>query len=159
MIASHYLQCFGCGPEVAAGLHIRVIVGPGVSVRAAFEVGEQHQGAPGLAHGGILAAAFDEALGALNWLLLAPAVTGRLETDFRRPVPVGSVIDIEAEIVAVAGRKVYTRGVGVVDGAVVATASALFVQVDRSHFTTHGRPPVGTDLGPPAPGAMLDMNP
>jgi len=55
-----------------------------------FVVTEKHQGAPGLAHGGLLARALDEALGKLMWLLRAPGVTARLETDFLKPVPMGT---------------------------------------------------------------------
>ena len=74
-----------------------------------FLVTENHQGAPGLAHGGLLTLAFDEALGKLMWLLRAPAVTGRLETDFLLPVPIGTELHILAEITGLAGRKVYSR--------------------------------------------------
>lgn len=138
-IPSHYASCFGCGSAHPAGLCMVVTAGD-LSVHATFEVTELHQGAPGLAHGGLLATAFDEALGALNWLLMAPAVTARLETDFRRPVPVGSVLHIDGEIVGIDGRKVYTRGVGRIgpDGPVALTAAAMFVQVGVEHFLEHG---------------------
>lgn len=140
-LPSHYDMCYGCGSGHPAGLHMRVIAGD-LSVHGIFEVTEQHQGAPGLAHGGLLSTAFDEALGALNWLLLTPAVTARLETDFRRPVPVGSVLHIDARIVGQVGRKVYTRAVGRLgeDGPVALTASALFLQVPLKHFVDNGRP-------------------
>jgi len=119
---------------------MRVIAGE-LSVHAVFEVTDVHQGAPGLAHGGLLSTALDEALGALNWLLLVPAVTARLEVDFRRPVPVGSVLHIDARIAGIDGRKVYTRAVGRLgeDGPVVLTASALFLQVPLEHFLDNGR--------------------
>ncbi len=108
---------------------------------------EHHQGAPGLAHGGLLAAAFDEALGAVTWLLRVPVVTVHLETDYRTPVPVGSVVEIEAECFAVAGRKVYSRAVGRIlsskdpsaVGTVAVEARAVFVSVPLEHFRTHGR--------------------
>ena len=53
-------------------------------------VTEHHQGAPGQAHGGLLATAFDETMGFLLWVVGRPAVTARLETDYVLPVPVGS---------------------------------------------------------------------
>ncbi|MEY3098759.1 MAG: hypothetical protein RIS32_550, partial [Actinomycetota bacterium] len=61
-----------------------------MSITAQFTVTDLHQGAPGLAHGGLLSCAFDEALGKLMWLVREPAVTGKLETSFLAPVPVGS---------------------------------------------------------------------
>jgi acyl-coenzyme A thioesterase PaaI-like protein len=141
-LGPHYSHCFGCGDHLDNGLHLQVFADEGVAVTARFEVAEGHQGAPGLAHGGLLACAFDEALGSVNWLLRIPAVTGRLETDFLRPVPVGSVVHITARCVAVAGRKVYLRAEGRIggpDGEVAARAAALFVQVNLDHFTTYGR--------------------
>jgi len=142
-IASHYALCFGCGADHPAGLHLRVVAGEGVSALGVLEVGELHQGAPGLAHGGLLAAAFDEAMGYVNWLIRVPAVTGRLETDFRRPVPVGTTLYLDSRAVAVAGRRVFMEAEGRLDsadGEVAVSASAVFVQVDLSHFSKHGRP-------------------
>ena len=161
-IASHYSQCYGCGAEHPSGLHMRVVAGDGLSLRASFEVGTAHQGAPGLAHGGVLTAALDEALGALNWLLMHPAVTARLETSFVRPVPVGTVLELEARILAVDGRKVYTAAVGRLgpDGPVAVAASALFVQVDLAHFRTHGRArEVAEAIVPGGQPRRVELNP
>lgn len=142
LIVSHYRFCYGCGKDHEAGLHIVNTAGEGLTLTAEFHVTDLHQGSPGLAHGGLLAAAFDEALGALNWLLLAPAVTARLETDFRRPVPVDSVLFIDARITGVVGRKVYTAATGRLggpDGELAVQAAALFIQVGVEHFTANGR--------------------
>jgi acyl-coenzyme A thioesterase PaaI-like protein len=122
---------------------MQITAGEGLTVHGEFTVSEHHQGAPGLAHGGLLSAAIDEILGSLNWLLAGPAVTGRLECDFRRPVPVGCRLFIDAEVVGIKGRKVFTRAVGRLesrDGPVALTASALFIQVPLQHFASHGTP-------------------
>jgi acyl-coenzyme A thioesterase PaaI-like protein len=122
---------------------MRVTVGEGVAVTGEFVVTADHQGAPGLAHGGLLTAAFDEAQGMLMWLLRSPAVTARVETDFLRPVPVGSTLHIAARASAIKGRKVFTEAIGRLggpDGETAVRARALFVQVDIAHFTSHGRP-------------------
>lgn len=140
-IASHYPECFGCGDNHPTGLHMVAFAGEGLKVGAEFEVTEFHQGAPGLAHGGLLACAFDEALGALNWLIGQPAVTARLETDFISPVPVGTLVHIDAEVAGVVGRKVYVRAVGRLgdaNGPEVLRSKGLFIQVGREHFRSHG---------------------
>ena len=93
----HYRHCFGCGDLHPTGLHLEILAGVDVRVHARFTVTEHHQGAPGLAHGGLLAAAFDEAMGYVLGLIGSPAVTGRLETDYVRPVPVGSTLVIDCE--------------------------------------------------------------
>ena len=136
-IPSHFVDCFGCGVSHPTGLHLVAIAGEGLDLTAKFTVTRDHQGAPGLAHGGLLSLAFDEAHGKLMWLLRAPAVTGRLETDFLAPVPVGSVLHITAKITGQSGRKVYTYAEGhlnSVDGPIAVKSAALFVVVPMEHF-------------------------
>ncbi|MET7380351.1 PaaI family thioesterase [Streptomyces sp. NPDC005526] len=142
LLGAHYEQCFGCGGEQPHGLHLQARAGEGVCITAEFTVQSAHQGAPGLAHGGVLATALDETLGSLNWLLRTIAVTGRLETDFVRPVPVGTTLYLEAEVTAVAGRKIYSTATGRIggpDGPVAVRADALFIEVKVDHFVSHGR--------------------
>ena len=136
-IPSHFGHCFGCGELHPTGLHLVAHAGNGVDLTAEFTVSENHQGAPGLAHGGLLSLAFDEALGKLMWLLRAPAVTARLETDFLRPVPMGSTLHISARITGQVSRKVYCEAEGrlnSLDGEIAVKAAALFVIVPMNHF-------------------------
>ena len=136
-IPSHFGHCFGCGELHPTGLHLVAYAGKGLDITAEFTVNENHQGAPGLAHGGLLSLAFDEALGKLMWLLRAPAVTGRLETDFIKPVPMGSTLHITAEITGQVNRKVYTSAIGRLnsaDGEIAVRAAALYIVVPMDHF-------------------------
>ncbi|MGH3415267.1 MAG: PaaI family thioesterase [Actinocrinis sp.] len=141
-LGQHYPMCFACGEQQANGLHLKVFADEGVAVTAKFEVGPPHQGAPGLIHGGLLTLAFDEVMGAVHWMLRTPAVTGRLETDFLKPVPLGRTVYLSARCVGVHGRKLYHRAEGRLDGPdgqLVARAAALFVEVRLGHFAEHGR--------------------
>ena len=136
-IPSHYGHCFGCGDLHPTGLHFSAVAGNGQNINGKFLVTQNHQGAPGLAHGGLLSLAFDEALGKLMWLLRAPAVTARLETDFILPVPIGTDLHIYAEITGQVGRKVYSRAegrIGSSDGPLAVTAASLFIIVPMNHF-------------------------
>ena len=136
-IPSHFGHCFGCGELHPTGLHLVAYAGEGLDITAKFTVNENHQGAPGLAHGGLLSLAFDEALGKLMGLLRAPAVTGRLETDFIKPVPMGSTLHITAEITGQVNRKVYTSAIGRLnspDGEIAVRAAALYIVVPMDHF-------------------------
>ncbi|CAB4820438.1 unannotated protein [freshwater metagenome] len=136
-IPSHFAHCFGCGEKHPTGLHLVAHVGNAMDLTAEFVVSENHQGAPGLAHGGLLSVALDEALGKLMWLLRAPAVTARLETDFIKPVPIGSRLFITAEITGQVNRKVYCSAVGRLDssdGEIAVKAAALYVIVPMTHF-------------------------
>jgi len=136
-IPSHFGHCFGCGELHPTGLHLVAHAGAGADLTAEFIVTENHQGAPGLAHGGLLSLAFDEVLGKLMWLIRAPAVTARLETDFLKPVPMGTTLHITARITGQVNRKVYTAAEGRLggpDGEIAVKAAALFVIVPMSHF-------------------------
>ena len=136
-IPSHFGYCFGCGDLHPTGLHLVAYAGIGADITSEFTVTENHQGAPGLAHGGLLSLAVDEALGKLMWLLRAPAVTARLETDFVKPVPIGTTLHIAAKITGQVNRKVYTSAVGRLnapDGEIALRAAALYVIVPMDHF-------------------------
>jgi acyl-coenzyme A thioesterase PaaI-like protein len=111
----------------------------GLRVRGWFKVTEHHQGAPGLAHGGVISAAVDEGMGYLLWLVGSPAVTANLQVDFRRPVPVGSRLELDGRVDRVRGRKIWASMDGRVDGEVAVEARALYLKVDLEHFLPHAR--------------------
>ncbi len=137
-LPSHYLHCFGCGRDHATGLHLEMEGDDEtLTVRGAFTVTEHHQGAPGLAHGGVIAAAVDEGMGYLLWVARSPAVTAHLEVDYRLPVPVGSRLEMEAKVERQSGRKLWASLVGHVDGQVAVNARALFLTVPVDHFIPH----------------------
>jgi acyl-coenzyme A thioesterase PaaI-like protein len=141
-LGQHYGRCFACGDEPPGGLRMHFTAGEDMTVTSRFEVTEHHQGAPGLAHGGLLACAFDEALGALGALLREPMVTGRLETDFRRPVPIGTTLHIAARIEGRSGRKIYVSADGHLDapdGPIAVQSKALYITVPVEHFGRYGR--------------------
>jgi acyl-coenzyme A thioesterase PaaI-like protein len=137
------VNCFACGPENAGGLHVELFAAEGLAVTGRFVVGQAHQGAPGIAHGGVLAAMMDELLGSLNWMLMAPSVTIELTTRFRRPAPVDAVLYLSAHVVAVIDGTVHSSGearLGGGDGEIAVAAKGLFRQVPADHFRRHGRP-------------------
>ena len=137
-LPSHYHRCFGCGQEHPTGLHLSMEGDDeGRRVRGSFTVTEHHQGAPGLAHGGVIAAAVDEGMGYLLWVVQHPAVTAHLEVDYKKPVPVGSRLNLEARLEREEGRKIYASLTGTVDGVVAVEASAIFMKVTVDHFIPH----------------------
>ncbi|MFC4113453.1 PaaI family thioesterase [Nonomuraea zeae] len=140
-LSSHYSQCFGCGADHPTGLHLTARTPDGATVEAEFTVGEAHQGAPRLAHGGVLAAAMDEVIGMSVYLFRKPYVTARLETDYLLPVPVGTTLHLRAWCNGIAGRKAYLEAegrIGASDGPVAVRAAALFIEVNMEHFAKHG---------------------
>jgi acyl-coenzyme A thioesterase PaaI-like protein len=75
-----------------------------------------------------VAAVLDEAMGAAVWLKGHMVVAARMTVDFRRLVPVGGELIVEAWVHAVDGRKIVARGrlLGS-DGRPSAEAEGLFV--------------------------------
>lgn len=145
----HHSDCFGCG-DGPGGLRLR-FADPGPdgagrpTVTGELTVDGAHQGAPGLAHGGTLAATMDELFGALQHHLDDVYVTGELTTRYRAPVPVGRILHLHARIDRRDGRKLFVSGEGRLDapdGPIAVTATALFLAVPLSHFVTHA--PEGT---------------
>jgi acyl-coenzyme A thioesterase PaaI-like protein len=118
----------------------------GVRLRAAGErvtgtvtLDRRHEGAPGFAHGGAVATVLDDALGSLLTLLRKPAVTARLEVNYRRPAYVGRPFQVEAWVERIEGRKLHLAGAlsDAVDR--IADASGLFLRVDAEHFLRGAR--------------------
>jgi hypothetical protein len=67
-------------------------------------------------------------------------VTVRLESDFRRAVPLGTELFVRSEVVARAGRKIYLHALARMDapdGPVAVEARALFLVVPGEHFEKH----------------------
>jgi acyl-coenzyme A thioesterase PaaI-like protein len=99
----------------------------GDRVEAIVTYAPEHQGHPGLVHGGILATTFDELFGMFQTFSRPPVVTAELTVRFLAPVPVGATVRFEAEIVEREGRKMRVSGTGSVNGATCVASEALFV--------------------------------
>jgi uncharacterized protein (TIGR00369 family) len=96
---------------------------------------ESFQGAPGIVHGGIVAAVLDEACGQVARLAASPAVTSRLEIRYLAPVPVDQELKVGAEIVESGGRSAVAEATIQDDsGFLLAHARADCVQVRREYF-------------------------
>ena len=99
-----------------------------VVLRPAFE------GAPGRAHGGMVAAAFDDVTGFVIAQLQEPAFTGELTVRYLAPVPVGEPLQLRARLDGRERRKLFISGECVADRAIIATCRAIYVTVDPSVF-------------------------
>ena len=68
--------------------------------------GVHHQGGPGIAHGGIVGAALDEACGLLAPWHRFPAVTARIAIRYRRPAPINRPLQVTARVDVDRGRRI-----------------------------------------------------
>ena len=125
----HHDLCFGCGQANLFGLQLE-LERSGEGVEGRFFVKQDHQGPPGYAHGGVIAAALDEAMALLVFERGIFSVTGRLEVDLLAPVPVGTFVRVRAGLETEAGRtlELSAEAAGE-DGRRLAAARGTFVRV------------------------------
>ena len=133
-LPSHYEGCFGCGPERPQGLGVVAHL-DGAEITTTHVFAGHHSGAPGIAHGGVVATLVDEMLGYLLYVVRSLGVTRRLEIDYLKPVLLGVPYDVRARVDRRDGRKVFVscEGSGP-DKAVVFKATGLFILVPTEHF-------------------------
>ena len=123
--------CYGCGDSNREGLHIDFEV-DGKQVSGRFLPRKEHQGFPGVAHGGIAAAALDEAMGWAIYAAGAWAMTARMEVRYRRPVPLGEEVVVTAEVVRDRGRRLEAEArIETSSGEVLAEANGLFLRIPK----------------------------
>ncbi len=106
----------------------------GDTVVARVVLRKMFEGAPGRAHGGIVAAAFDDVTGFVIGRIEQPAFTGELTVRYVAPVPIDEPLDMRAWLRDRDGRKLYIDGDARANGKVVATCRAIYITVDPSRF-------------------------
>ncbi|HEX4251362.1 MAG TPA: PaaI family thioesterase [Pseudonocardia sp.] len=158
-LPAHSVDCYGCGPDNPAGLRMQVWrEGDEVYSDVVFQ--PHHVGAPGIAHGGAVAAACDDLFGFMLYVVREPGVTRSLTMEYRVPTALGASHRITARLNRRDGRKLYLAATGVrADGQLCFTATAVFIVVERAHFERYGvlAEHPGLDAltatpGPPPPG-------
>jgi len=130
---SHFPDCIVTGPANPMGIAART-VRDGDDAVVLATLGEAFEGAPGRAHGGIVAALFDEAMGFVLSIACTPAFTGRLTVTYRAPIPLGVALEFRARLTRRDGRKLHMAGEARHGDTVLAEAESLFVAVDPERF-------------------------
>ncbi len=137
----HDPACWGCGDN-ATGLRLPLPAAEGLTeYEAYFEFDERHQGGPGIVHGGLVAAALDEAVGLLATWYAFPTVTARLFVRYRLPVPINTELLLRATLADERGRRLHVDAyIGDGDQRLAECRAAL-LHVPLEHFlqTPEGR--------------------
>jgi acyl-coenzyme A thioesterase PaaI-like protein len=137
----HDPACWGCA-DAPGGIRLPYPVDEGATEYEAWlRFDERHQGGPGFVHGGMVAAALDEACGLLATWYRFPAVTARIFVRYRRPVTINTELLVKAALTGERGRRLHIRGEILDGGDVLAEARAAFLHVPLKHFlaTPEGR--------------------
>ena len=135
------------GGDNAALLESHPMIGPGNPIAPPLVItrdaerayatgtyGQQYEGPPGRLHGGFIAAAFDQVIGAAAALTGRMFLTGTLKIKYRGPTPLHVPLHFEAEIDREEERRIHASGRLVVDGEVTADAEGVFITVDETVF-------------------------
>jgi acyl-coenzyme A thioesterase PaaI-like protein len=122
-------MCFVCGAENPIGLHLEFWM-DGDQVWTEFTPAQQHQGWPGVLHGGIMATLLDETMGRAAFLHKLWMVTVKMETTYRKPVPLGEPLKITAHIEELRGGRMAAIGqILLPDGSVAVEARGLYLRL------------------------------
>lgn len=101
---------------------------PDRTVRGTVTLHEGYNGPPwNLAHGGVIAAIFDELLGVGSIAAAGGGFTGQLTINFRKPTPILRPIELRAWLDRQEGRKLFMRGEMRDGDLVTADAEGIFI--------------------------------
>jgi acyl-coenzyme A thioesterase PaaI-like protein len=107
----------------------------GDEVIGRVNVGRCHEGPPERVHGGIVCAIFDEVMGSVFRATgTASAFTGELTVRFHAPAPIGQDLEFRARQVETDGRKRRLTGEATAADQLIATATAVFIEMRPEHF-------------------------
>jgi uncharacterized protein (TIGR00369 family) len=125
--------CFGCGRNNPIGLKLK-FTRDGDTIRTEFTPDRNHQGWPGLLHGGILGALLDEAMSNIAYATGSTCLTASINIRIRQPIRVEVPLVVTARITRHGKRLIETEGrVYLKDGTVVAESTAKqFVAVNAA---------------------------
>lgn len=121
----------GRGNPIAPPMRVR---SEGERVVAEVSLGRRFEGAPGLAHGGIIASMFDQLFGSLLVRLGVPALTGKLNVRYRRPTPLESPLVMEGGVKKVVGRRYLCEATLRCEDEIVAESDVMMVAVENDQI-------------------------
>ena len=125
---THFPECVVSGHANPMGVAIHVHR-EGEEAVATLNLGPAFEGAPERAHGGVVAAVFDDVMGYVLQLHRTPAFTGRLTVSYRAPTPLGRDLHVRAHLVDRSGRKLTIRSTMTDGETTVADAEGLFIAI------------------------------
>ncbi|WP_229022987.1 PaaI family thioesterase [Actinomarinicola tropica] len=106
----------------------------GDAVTATTTLGPAFEGAPGRAHGGVVAAILDETMGYVLPIIGELAYTANLNIDYVAPAPLHQELRVTASLRDRADRKLWIEAHGESDQGTFVRAEALFLAVDLTKF-------------------------
>jgi acyl-coenzyme A thioesterase PaaI-like protein len=94
--------------------------------------GWRHGGAPGIVHGGLIAAALDQVSGHCATLAGRSGLTVQLDVTYRKAVPVGTPLRLEAWVESTEERRTFVHATCMSGVVVYASSIGIFAVMDNS---------------------------
>ncbi|MBF6278391.1 MULTISPECIES: PaaI family thioesterase [Nocardia] len=139
----HSAECAGCGPDNPASLGLHV-VRTATGVEAIHVFSDAQVGAPGIAHGGAVALAFDDLFGFALYTVGSLAVTRSLTIDYQAPFRLHHPYRFHAQVLEREGRRLLLHAdAWDVADRIAGSADATFVVVGPRHFASSAEPSPG----------------
>jgi acyl-coenzyme A thioesterase PaaI-like protein len=121
-------MCFACGRKNPIGLKLEFYFDNEEYVTV-FTPKEEHQGYPGIMHGGITATILDEITARYVWAKGIVAFTASLNVRYRKGIPIGKPVTFKSRLVKKRGRLYELAAEAVLeDGTVAAEASSKIME-------------------------------
>jgi acyl-coenzyme A thioesterase PaaI-like protein len=138
-------MCFACGLENPFGLHLHFYDNGHDEVLSDFTINPNHQGYPGIAQGGIVAAVLDE-VGGRTMMIGDPMrlfMTAKMEIKYRQPVPVGVPLHAVGRLIKLKARLATARAEIRSGDQVLAEAELLLSRVPVEVFNLSDADKIG----------------
>lgn len=125
--------CFLCGLQNPIGLKLSFYEDEANRVVVRFTPCEEHQGYPGVLHGGIACALLDETIGRTLVRQDIWAMTVSLQVRFLKPVPLGQELVIIGEMERLRSRTMEGKGeIRLLDDTVAVVAEAKYIRLPEA---------------------------
>lgn len=123
-------HCYACGQDNSQGLRVPFVPDGEQGSRATYTAKTEHDGWPGILHGGITFTLMDESLGWALYFQGMRGVTAKAETGFKKPIRTGTPLVIRGWIVRRRRQLITARAEIRVDG----PDSELMAEMDATMF-------------------------
>jgi acyl-coenzyme A thioesterase PaaI-like protein len=135
-------HCFACGLQNPFGLQLQFFDNGIDEVHCTCSIPDRFQGYPGLAHGGIVAAILDEAVGRISMISdpMHFMMTATMELKYRQPVPLNTPLTIIGRMIKNRGRIAKAQGTMMLpDGTVAIEATLTLVDLPQQFMINDDR--------------------
>jgi uncharacterized protein (TIGR00369 family) len=130
--------CFVCGSENPHGIGLTWWLDENGIMTSEFTLNQAQQGPPGHVHGGASAAILDEAMGLVVWAAGHKVAAVNLEIDYHKPLPLGMALSLEARVIQIDERKIFSTGeIFLSDGTMAVSGRGIYAAAPDLFANVH----------------------